>query len=68
MTDNEKLKALLSKAGLTKPGGSIDYQKVSEITGHSYNSVKSILQPNAKIPRWLKLLIYVGNNKDEKAV
>ena len=52
MTEQEKLKTILKEKGL-------NYKKVSEITGHSYDSVKSMLQPGKPVPRWCKLLIHV---------
>ena len=39
----------------------------AEITGHSYNSVKSMLQPNKEVPRWVKLVLYVWENKSKKS-
>lgn len=56
MTDHEKLKALMKERGLS-------YYDIAEITGHSYNSVKSMLQPNKEIPRWVKLVLYVWDGK-----
>ena len=61
MTDHERLKALMKERGL-------NFIKIAEITGHSYNSVKSMLQPNRKIPRWVQLVLYVweaGENENE---
>lgn len=60
MTDHEKLKALMKERGFS-------YSDIAEITGHSYNSVKSMLQPNREIPRWVKLVLYVWDvNKGTK--
>ncbi len=56
MTDRENLKALMKELGLS-------YQDIANITGHSYNSVKSMLQPNREIPRWMNLVLYVWNKK-----
>lgn len=36
-----------------------DHKKIAEISGHTYNSVKSMTAPNAKFPRWLKVAIVV---------
>ena len=59
MNDHQKLQALMLELGLT-------YHKISEITGHSYESVKTMLQPNKEIPRWVKLLLYVWETKKPK--
>lgn len=52
MTDHEKLKALMKERGL-------NFFDIAEITGHSYNSVKSMLQPKKEVPRWVKLILYL---------
>ena len=52
MTDNEKFKALMKDLGL-------NYHKIAKITGHTYDSVKMMLQPKRDLPRWAKLVIYV---------
>lgn len=52
MNENEKLKTILKD-------NKLNYHKVAEITGHSYDSVKSMLQPGKPVPRWCKLLIHV---------
>ena len=59
MTNNEKLKALMKERGLS-------YHDIARITGHSYNSVKSMLQPNQELPRWVKLVLFVweGSKKE----
>jgi len=59
MTNHQKLKALLKDRGLS-------YHDISDITGHSYNSVKSMLQPNKELPRWMKLVLFVweGGKKE----
>lgn len=54
MIDHEKLKAILKSEGL-------NYHDIAKITGHSYGSVKNMLQPNKPVPRWLKLLIHIYN-------
>ena len=56
MTDHEKLKALMKERGL-------NYHDISKITGHSYYSVKSMLQPKAELPRWVNLVLYVWENE-----
>jgi len=66
MTDYQKLKSLLNERGLCKPSGSIDYRKISEITGHSYDSVKTMLQTNRDIPRWAKLILYVFDSGEKE--
>ena len=53
MTDHEKLKALMKERGLN------NFHDIARITGHSYQSVKTMLQPNREIPRWVKLVLYV---------
>ena len=40
----------------------LSYHDIANITGHSYNSVKSMLQPNQELPRWVKLVLYVWAN------
>ena len=59
MTDHEKLKALMKERGL-------NFHDISRITGHSYQSVKTMLQPNKELPRWVKLVLYVweGGKKE----
>ena len=52
MTDKQKLKDLLKSRGLT-------YGKIAEITGYTTDSVKSMLQPKKKLPRWCKLIVYL---------
>lgn len=52
MTEKEQLKNLLKSKGLT-------YAKIAEITGYTPDSVKSMLQPNKPVPRWLKLVMYL---------
>ena len=58
MTDHENLKALMKELGLS-------YYDIAKITGHSYNSVKSMLQPNREIPRWMNLVLFVWNKKQK---
>ena len=52
MTDHEKLKAIMAEHNL-------NFRKISEITGHTYLSVKTMLQPNKPVPKWIKLLLHV---------
>ena len=33
--------------------------EIAKITGHSYNSVKSMLSPGKKLPRWFKLVLHI---------
>lgn len=56
MTDHEKLKTLMNELGLS-------YHDIAKITGHTYNSVKSMLQPSREIPRWVNLVLYVWDKK-----
>ena len=58
MTDHQKLKALMKELGL-------NYHDVSKITGHSYDSIKTMLQPNKDLPRWMKLVLYVWERRDK---
>ena len=51
MTDHQKLKALMKERGLS-------YYDIARITGHSYNSVKSMLQPKKELPRGVTLVLY----------
>lgn len=57
MTDQQKLKALMKKLGL-------NYFDIARITGLKYDSVKTSLQPNAELPRWVNLVLYVYDNKE----
>lgn len=41
----------------------LNYRDIAKITGHSYASVKSMLQPGNDLPRWLKLTLYVWRHK-----
>ncbi len=52
MTDQEKLKAMMKDLNLSN-------HKIALITGHVYTSVNSMLSPGNKLPRWMKLVIYV---------
>ena len=57
MTDHEKLKALKKDLGLS-------LKDISEITGHSYDSVRTMLKPSSDLPRWVALVLYVWENKE----
>jgi hypothetical protein len=52
MNWHDRFKAMKKGLGLTN-------YDISEITGNSADSVKSVTQPNKEIPRWLKLAIVV---------
>ena len=52
MNWHKRYKAMKSGLGLTN-------SDISDITGNSADSVKSVTQPNKEIPRWLKLSIVV---------
>lgn len=62
---------VLDDAGLISsvnhPNGSSDrvpdFDKISEITGLKRGTVKTSLAPKAGLPRWVKLLVYIGKNK-----
>lgn len=66
MEDREKLKAVLKACGLTRPGerNKPDFDKIAKITGHSRDSLKSMLAPSKHIPRWLKLTVYVWETQN----
>jgi hypothetical protein len=49
---HDRFKEMKSGLGLTN-------SDIAKITGNSADSVKSVTQPNKKIPRWLKLAIVV---------
>jgi len=49
---HERFKVMKKDLGLTN-------SDIAEITGNSADSVKSVTQPNKKIPRWLKLAIVI---------
>ena len=59
MTDQEKLKAIMEEHNL-------NFHKIADITGHTYMSVKTILQPNKPVPRWIKLLFHVWEQSKRK--
>ena len=59
MTDHEKLKALIKEHDL-------NFHKIADITGHSYESVKTMLQPNKEVPRWMKLVFYIWEQGKKK--
>jgi hypothetical protein len=42
-----------------KSGLGLTNSDIADITGNSADSIKSVTQPNKKIPRWLKLAIVV---------
>jgi hypothetical protein len=52
MSWHNRYKAMKSGLGLTN-------SDIADITGNSADSVKSVTQPNKKIPRWLKLAIVI---------
>ena len=54
-----RYKAMKSGLGLTN-------SDIADITGNSADSVKSVTQPNKKIPRWLKLAIVVYERMQAK--
>jgi hypothetical protein len=56
MTDNEKLKAIMKELN-------INFFDIADITGLAYNTVKTSLQPNRPVPRWVKFLLYAWENK-----
>lgn len=59
----------LDRVNLTK-NGSPDFDKIAEITGLTRDSVKTLIAPKAAMPRWLKLLTYVAEERtkaDERA-
>lgn len=60
MKDREKLLKILKSADLLNKGGSVDYRKIAEITGLAYGTVKNSLKPSGKLPNWVKLVLYVG--------
>lgn len=53
------LLGILEQAGLTK-NNVPDFDKIAQITGHSRDSLKVFLAPNADTPRWVKLINYIG--------
>lgn len=52
MNWHERLKAM-------KKGLKLNNRDISEITGNTYDSIKSTTQPNKDIPRWLRLAVVV---------
>ncbi len=53
--EHKKLKELIEAHGL-------DYDKISSITGHSRDSVRSMLAPGKEMPRWVRLAIHIHEN------
>jgi hypothetical protein len=54
--EHKKLKDLMEDHGL-------DFDIISKITGHSRDSVRSMLAPGKPIPRWVKLAIHINENQ-----
>ena len=59
-TAHHDLKTMLQDLGLS-------YKDLAEITGNSYDSIKTVLQPNKEIPRWVHLAIYVWKVKTQES-
>lgn len=59
MNWHERYKAMKTGLGLTN-------SDIADIIGNSADSVKSVTQPNKKIPRWLKLAIVVFERMQAK--
>ena len=59
MSWHDRFKAMKKGLGYTN-------SDISEITGNTADSVKSVTQPNKDIPRWLKLAIVVYERLSEK--
>ena len=62
MVKNEKLIKALSSAGLTN-NGKPNFKKIAEITGLRLTSVRSMLAPSKKLPRWACLAVYIAENQ-----
>lgn len=58
MTEHERFKAMLKDLKL-------NFYDIAKITGHSYQSTKTMLQPKKELPRWCKLVLYVYENKNK---
>ncbi len=56
---HERLKCMMLDLG-------INYHDIATLTGHSYNSIKSMLQPKKKVPRWINLVLYVWDNRNKE--
>ena len=61
--ERQEFLEMLKESGLFK-NNSPDYTKIAKITGHSRDSVKSILAPGKALPRWLKLAVHVWRTQD----
>ncbi len=48
-----------------KKGLKLNNRDIAEITGNTYDSIKSTTQPNKDIPRWLRLAIVVYERYNE---
>jgi hypothetical protein len=49
-----------------KSGLGLTNSDIADIIGNSADSVKSVTQPNKKIPRWLKLAIVLYERLSEQ--
>ena len=56
---HNRFKAMKLGLGLTN-------SDISDITGNSSDSIKSVTQPNKDIPRWLKLAIVIYERLSEQ--
>lgn len=59
MPNHKKLKALMKERGL-------NFHDIARITGHSYQSVKTMLQPSKELPRWMNLVLHVWEGEKKK--
>lgn len=53
MTDHEKFKALLDSVGLT-------YKDLAIEMGLTYDSLKSMVAPGKKLPKWAKSMLLIS--------
>ncbi len=60
MSWHDRFKAMKKGLGYTN-------SDIAEITGNSYESIKSTTQPNKELPRWLKLSIVIYERMSNEA-
>ena len=60
MNWHDRFKAMKRHLNLTN-------SDISEITGNTYNSVKTTTQPNKDLPRWARLAVVVFERMKQKS-
>ena len=60
MSEMIEFKKALQEIGIN------EYDKLSDITGHTPHSLRVMLGDNKKLPRWCKLALYALKNSNKK--